>query len=504
MLDSTPEGLKDFAKQVLEANEEAKKDNGNGSGLPSLKSKSPSRKVDLSEPGIETHFSDIGNSARLVKQAGKDLKFCASIGWLIWDTKRYVPDESYQITKFAKRTALSLFDEAKETTDGEKRKVAAKHAVSSQRRERLSALVDLARCELAVSPNQLDADRWLLNVLNGTVDLKTGELLPHKRENLITKICPVEYLPDATSPLWNQFLQRIMDGDETMIRYLQTIAGICLTGDIREQVLFIFYGGGNNGKNVFTDTLRGMMGDYASEAPPDLLVVRKGDPHPTELANLYGRRLVTASEAEEGSKLKIQLIKRLTGDRTINARKMRMDFFEFERTHKMILATNHRPRIKETSHAIWRRIRLVPFKVTIPEDEQDKELTEKLRDEWPGILQWAIRGCLAWQHEGLITPGKVQSATQNYQQEEDPLNEFIEEKCLHSENAFTPRVQLFCEYEDWAKNTGERYTLDRKSFYERLRLRGIQETARKISGKSIRGFIGIGLINKEGEYDNTL
>jgi len=386
-------------------------------------------------------------------------------------------------------------------TDAKRQEWLAKWAVRSQSRDRLGALVDLARCELPIAVEELDSNPWLLNVQNGTVDLRTGDLLPHRREDFITKLAPVRYDPAAACPRWDEFLDRIMGGNQQLISFLQRLAGMCLTGSVSEQYLFIAHGAGANGKSVLLDTLTGLLGDYAGEAPPDLFVVRRSEEHPTEIADLCGKRLVVGSETEEGRSLRTQLLKRLTGNARIKARFMRQDYFEFERTHKMILVTNNRPKISEPTGAVWRRIRLIPFNVIIPPDEQDKTLVEKLKTEWPGILNWALAGCLAWQREGLQFPAEVMGATDNYQQEQDVLAEFIDECCTLSPHAFITRKNLFSSYQNWATTIHDRFPLERNALYERIRRReGISEGQKRINGCPERGYSGIGLRQPEDDY----
>ena len=363
-----------------------------------LKSNRPSP-VESAKNNAPWMCSDMGNADRLVYYHGDKLRYCAPWGkWLIWDGNRWRPDDSTRILHYAKQTALRLWDKCKaigETSIGKCNDL-TKWAAKSQQRDRLSAMADLARCEVAVTPEQLDTDPWLLNCLNGTIDLRTGRLRPHRQTDMISKLAPVRYDDQAECPRWTAFLDRIMDGSDNLIGYLQRIAGLCLTADIREQILPIFYGTGANGKSVFLDTLLGIMGDYGIEAAPGLLILKQGySEHPTEIADLAGRRLVVGWETEEGQHLRIQLIKRLTGNAKIKARYMRQDYFEFDRTFKVILCTNNKPSVQEQTVAVWRRLRLIPFNVTIPENEQDKSLLHKLKCEWSGILRWAVQGCLA-------------------------------------------------------------------------------------------------------------
>lgn len=448
--------------------------------------------------------SDIGNAARFTTAARGRFLWCGQIGkWLRYDGRRWADDNSLAVTRLAKTVALAIYEEARRAAANgdEKAEFLGKWALQSQKRERLAAMVDLARCELSISAAELDSDPWLLNVRNGTVDLRTGKISPHKPEDRISRLAPVDFDPAVKCPLWESVLTTIMAGDNAKITYLQRIFGMCLTGDVREQSLFVFYGTGANGKSVSLDTLVGLMGDYATEAAPDLLVDRQTAEHPCEQADLCGRRLVVASETEEGSRLRVQLVKRLTGNAWIKARFMRQDYFQFPRTHKLVMATNNRPVVREATHAIWRRLKMVPFTVTIPDLQQDKELLTKLRTEWPGILNWAIAGCLAWQAHGLDTPEAVDRATSDYEAEQDLLGDFLSSCCVVGQNAFAPRAEVYRAYLKWATDSGEKFPLDKNRFYERLRHKNFTDGKRRLAGNVTRGFEGIGL--RSELFDNA-
>jgi putative DNA primase/helicase len=443
--------------------------------------------------------TDLGNAQRFARRAAGQARYCGQWGrWIVWKLNRWKMDESLDVLTLAKCTALGIFDEAKAATDPTRQDLLAKWAVKSQSRDRLTAMVDLARPDLAVNVDALDADPFALNVLNGVLDLRTGQLRRHDPRDLFTRLAPVRFHPTAMCPLWDRFIDRIMDHNTALIIYLQRLGGMCLTADISEQGLWLPYGGGANGKTVLTDTWTGILGDYAGEAPPDLLLMRSNPEHPTEIADLCGRRLVVASETDEGRRLRVQLVKRLTGNSRLKARYMRGDYFEFARTHKLILATNNKPIIKETTLAIWRRIKLVPFNVTIPLEEQDRHLADKLRAEWPGVLNWLLRGCLAWQRDGLDTPTEVVAATDTYQAEQDPLAEFFDSCCTFATGVCVPRADLFGRYANWAEQSKEHHPLDRTSFFERVRRRpGVEEARRRVDGRVTRLFSGIGLASAE-------
>ena len=350
---------------------------------------------------VATFCTDTGNAARLVKRHGRDILYCGKWDkWVIWDGTRWKPDDNLEIVRLAKDTALSLYDEAQQAAKKGTDNIGklTQWAARSQERAKVEAMISLAPPECPIMPDKLDADAFLLNVENFTIDLRTGEARPHKQEDLITKLAPVKYDQQAECPRWLQFLSEIFDKDQNIIGYVQRLAGMCCTGDASEQTLHILYGTGANGKSTFTDTLTALLGDYAGEAVPDLLLMKRGSEHPTEIADLCGKRLVIAAETGEGRHLNAEVVKRLTGNARLKARFMRQDNFEFLRTFKLMLTTNNRPRISESTHAIRRRISLIPFNVVIPPEQQDKSLLQKLRGEFPGILNWLIEGCLTWQY----------------------------------------------------------------------------------------------------------
>lgn len=442
-------------------------------------------------------LTDLGNAERLADRHGHELRYGHETGqWLVWSGKRWEIDQKGTVMAKAALTARSIYQEAAKCPDPDRARLVGQWAGKSESRHRLEAMIALAKSQraIAIKSEQLDSEYWLFNVLNGTIDLRTGQLRPHDPADLITKIANTDFRPGAPCPRWHAFLDRVFNCDLALIQFVQRWCGMSLTGDIREQLLVIFYGQGNNGKNVLLDTVCGIMGDYASTAPPELLTVSKQREHPTEIADLWGRRLVIASETEEGASLRLQLIKRLTGDARLKGRFMRQDFFEFPRTHKLILVTNNRPKVSENTEAAWRRIRLIPFNVVVPPEERDPTLIDKLRVEWPGILAWMVQGCLDWQREGLGQPSAVSEATASYRQEEDILAEFLADYCVMSPNSLVSRIGIHRAYQIWTQGTAERQILDRTRLYERLRrLDGVVDAYVMAEGRSVRGFVGIEL-----------
>jgi putative DNA primase/helicase len=338
-----------------------------------------------------------------------------------------------------------------------------KHCLKSEAAPRINAMLDLARSEpgIPILPAEMDRDAWLFNCANGTLELKTGKLREHRREDYITKLCGVEYHPSAKAPLFDQFLRDVFarntpPATADLIRYLQRLFGYCLTGAVTEHILPIFWGTGANGKSTLVNTILAMMGqDFAIKAMRDLFLARKQDNHPAQLARLFGKRLVVCVETEEGGRLDEVLVKELTGADPITARRMREDPWQFNPTHKAILVTNHKPEIRGTDEGIWRRQRLIPFTVCIPENRQDKDLSAKLLGELPGILAWCVRGCLDWQRSGLQTPREVLAATAQYRKEQDVVGAFIAERCRVYPTARCSAAQLYSAYCQWCRQNGE-------------------------------------------------
>ena len=372
------------------------------------------------------------------------------------------------------------------------------HAMASQNTSKLDALVRLARTspKLAISHQELDADPWALNVDNGTLDLRAGRLRPHRREDLITKLAPVAFDLGAACPTWNGFLDRAMGGDAELVDFLQRMSGYALTGDVGEHVLAFCFGGGANGKSTFLSTIHAMLGDYASPAPRGLLFRSRGERHPTELASLHGRRFVTCSEIEDGQAFDEALVKDLTGGDAIECRRMREDFWAFQPTHKLFIAGNHKPTVRGDDEGIWRRMRLVPWVVTIPEAERDTLLPQKLRAELPGILAWAVRGCLAWQAKGLGAPASVRAATDAYRQESDALGEYLRLTVVFEAGATIARKELRESYEAFCHECGAE-PFGAKRFAARLRERSVSDATVRRGARVLDGWKGVRLATED-------
>jgi P4 family phage/plasmid primase-like protien len=429
------------------------------------------------------NLTDLGNAVRLVARHGHDIRWCEAWSkWIVWDGRRWKIDDTLEVHRRAQETVRAMYEEAKaeDDPDPDRRQALAKYAIASESANRLGQMIRCAASQhgIAIRPDQLDTDPWLLNVANGTLDLRTGKLRQYRRENLVTKLCPVEYHVDAKCPAFRKFGATILP-DRGLRDFTQRFLGYALTGDVREDALALFYGEGANGKTTLLNAVADTIGpDYSGSCPPELLVIRRGERHPTELADLFGRRLVVAHETREGDALNESLVKQLTGRDKIKARRMREDFWDFNPTHKLILTTNHKPRVSASDHAIWRRLRLVPFDVRFwnpaaatepgekrpPELRQDKDLPTKLRSEAPGILAWLVRGCLRWQASGLGAPAAVQRATAGYRSEQDIIGAFVEERC----ETGSPKEcrgaagELYKCFRDYLENAGERHVSQRQ------------------------------------------
>lgn len=408
------------------------------------------------------HGTDLGNAERFVKRHGEDVRYCYPWRrWLVWTGRRWERDESGMVHRLAKATVRSIYEEVAAAEDDAERKALVGHATRSEAEPKMRAMLELAKSELPVSPDEIDVDPWLLNTPNGTVDLRTGELRAHRREDLIMKMTGAEYDPEASAPRWIGFLERVMPSEE-LRGFVQRGSGYSATGATSEQCMFISFGGGANGKSTFQEAMAATLGDYSMRTPTETLLAKRPGGVPNDVARLKGARFVSASESEEGRRLAESLVKELTGQDTISARYMRAEWFEFRPTHKLWLSTNHRPEIRGTDNAIWRRIRLIPWAVQIPPTDQDHKLLQKLRAELSGILAWVVRGSLAWQREGLRPPDEVTRATTEFRVEMDLMSAFFNECCELREDEWTYARDLYQAYRWWCVETGERVESQRR------------------------------------------
>lgn len=429
-------------------------------------------------------FSDDALAQRFVDQHANHLRFTAAWGrWHVFDDTRWVEDntlKAFDLVRQSCRAASATTDKPKIATT-----IASAKTVSSV--ERLAK----AFREMAATADQWDADTWALNTPDGVYDLRTGERHPHQAVDYMTKITGVAPDPDCATPIWLRFLDRTAGGDGELIAFLRRMSGYALTGSVSAHALFFLYGTGANGKSTFLNALMGCLGDYHQTSAIETFTATAGDRHPTDLAGLRGARLVTATETEEGRRWAESKIKSLTGGDKIAARFMRQDFFSYTPTFKLIIAGNHKPGLRSVDEAIRRRFHLVPFTTTIPPAERDETLSEQLKAEWPGILAWAIAGCLEWQQCGLAPPEAVQSATAAYLESEDALASWIEEAGDRDPETWESSAVLFRSWKTWADRAGE-HAGSLKKFSQRIEDRGEaigMRKARDSAGR--RGFYGL-------------
>ncbi len=428
-------------------------------------------------------FSEEALALRFSRQYEAELRYVEGWGrWMCWDETRWHGDDTLAVFDRCRAICRRASAECGDAQERAAMKIAAAQTVA--------AIERIARSDRrhAVTIEQWDADPWLLNTPAGTVDLRTSELHDHRREEYLTKITAAG--PGGDCPIWLGFLDRISDANTELQEFLQRVIGYCLSGSTREHALFFLYGTGANGKSVFLSTIAGLLGDYAKTAPASAFTASNAEQHPTDVAGLRGARFVTAIETEDGRWWAEAKIKSLTGGDRITARFMRQDFFEYLPQFKLLVAGNHKPGLRNVDEAIRRRLQLIPFTVTIGEQERDPDLAEKLKTEYPGILRWAIEGCLAWQRDGLNSPDIVRSATSDYLAAEDAIGRWIEDRCLLGDDYWTAGAALFADWQQWSDRTGERPGTQ-KRFTQGLQARSIQSERSGPSGT--RGFVGIAL-----------
>ncbi|KAA0242502.1 MAG: DNA primase [Candidatus Brocadia sp. AMX2] len=423
--------------------------------------------------------TDLGNAKRLVSQHGDVIRYYyARKKWLTWDGKTWSIDNNGQILRLAKKTVHNIYQEAYLASDPDISKRLGKWGAKSQGKDKITAMVSLAESEeeIPIQPDELDTNPYLLNCLNGTIDLRTGDLKPHDPKDFITKIIRVEYDPAAQCPQWLEFLEMIFNWNYDLIRFIQRAVGYSLTGDTSEQCLFLPYGLGENGKSSFIDAISTLLGDYAQAADFETFLTKKNDGGTrNDIARMQGRRFISAVETEGERRLAEVLVKQLTGGDTITARFLYGEFFDFKPEFKLWLACNHKPNIKGTDHAIWRRIKLIPFNVKIPKEKRilKSKVMEMFTKEFPGILAWAVQGSLEWRRGGLQTPEEVQNATNHYREEMDVIGAFLAECCILTPEVKSKASDLYGAYKNWCEAGGE-YILSQRSFGLRLTERGLE------------------------------
>ena len=450
--------------------------------------------------GDSPNLTDLGNAKRLVRLFQNELLYCPTHGsWYVYDETKWRRDNDGGVFRRAKTAVGTVFAEAEAETNPNRQTELRRHGMRSESSRAINAMVSLASTEyeLCVPSERLDGDPWLFNVANGTLDLRTGLLSDHDRTDYITKASPIEWRVDAECPLWDDFISYAMEGDDEVVEFLHRFFGYCLTGLVTEQVLLFMEGTGGNGKTTALLMLMHVLGDYGIQGAPGLLMAKHGESHPTEVADLEGTRFVANAEVEKGKPFAESLIKQLTGSDPIRARRMRQDFYQFEPTHKLCIAANHRPIIKGNDEGIWRRVIRIPWNKQIPPEKRDPFFFDKLKAEAPGILRKMVEGCLAWQKHGLQPPAKVTLATDEYREEMDVLADFMEERCFRGEQHTVGQKDLYLAYADWCEDLRQK-AQNYRLFNRQLKERNFKTQVIKYAGRSTRVWRGLSLRTAKG------
>ena len=456
--------------------------------------KSVSEVQAATEAVLPVMYSEMALTWRVVKQHRLNLRYMPEQGkFLFWDSTRWrfddrglVPSEIRKICSAASAEALKKIDDKRSAE-----RAATRLASGRTVREVISLLKPVQ--ELVLSAAEADQNPWQLNTPTGTVDLKTGMLKKNDPDDLICKITSVGPV-DTDCISWIRFLKQATYDDNQLIAYLQRLCGYALTGLASEQMLAFVWGPGGNGKGVFQNTIMKILGEYATNAGSEVFMSSRMERHPTELAGLQGARLVVASEIDESSRWNESRVKSLTGGDPIRARFMRQDFFTFIPQFTLMIFGNHKPQLRNIDDAIRRRMHLVPF--THKPEIVDTGLEDRLKEEWPGILSWMIKGCLEWQWQGLLPPPVVLDATEEYFQQEDKIGNWIEECCVVNQEEFTTTSELFNSWSGWCQNNNE-YTGSKNRFAKRLVERGFSRGQDAGRSTRTRGFFGISVVEYE-------
>jgi putative DNA primase/helicase len=436
------------------------------------------------------NFTEMGNKERMFDLFGENIRFSAALGFTVWNGIKWVPDGVGRVSSLASDTIKSIYEEASnilleasETDDEEERKRLAgiaekltRWGKASETLKMVNSMVGLLKNDqrIQLDVSMFDSNPYLFNFANGTVDVRTAKIYPHKRDDYLTMSVPFNYNPDAKAPVFMQFLRDIMLNREELISYLQKAFGLCMTADASEQVWFLLLGSGENGKSTLLEAIGHALGEYAQalESSSITELKRNGSSATPDLASLRGKRLVRVSETNKGAKLDSELIKKMTGQDTNMARHLYRDPFTFKYTHKLFLFTNHEPIVEDASVGFWRRVRKIPFDYRVTPDKKDKQLTTKLESEVEGILAWMVCGYLLKQKEGIEVPQIVASATQKYQEEQDILGTYIRTHCIVDASHKVKASIFRSAYNTWLEEEMGMKTVSRPKLNREMQDRG--------------------------------
>ena len=449
----------------------------------------------------DIHTTDSGNAEVIAKLYGARLRYDhARKGWLVWNGHYWKADELCSVEQMALKAARERLKASADIEEESIRKKQANWAIMSEDRRRIKAALEMAASmkPLATIRSDFDQEPYLLCCENGVVNLKTGDFRPGKPSDMISMSTGINYNPNADSPLWESTVAEVFDHNPEMIHFFQKAIGYSITGSTKEQKVFFNVGHGENGKGVLMNTIYGMLGDYAANTPFSTFLAssRDGDRIPNDIAALFGKRLVMASEVKEFSTLNEASIKSLSGGDPVSARFMRGEWFTFQPRFKIWLSVNHRPKIRDNSNGMWRRIRVLEFERTFSGENRDDDLPDKLREEYPGILNWAIQGSLMWQREGLKEPEKILQATNAYRTEMDVISLFLEDCTVNEEEIQVGSAALFEAYMRWCDQNNE-FKMTHTMFGRKMGELGFEKKRVTINGGKKMGYLGIGLLHEE-------
>lgn len=404
-------------------------------------------------------FDDTGNARRFLDKYDDNIRYSyTNKCWYYFNGSNWQIDNTGYMKRLADKVIKDMEKELVHA-DEEIREAFEKHIRKTRNTNGKTNMLKEAEHNAAILLEDFDNKKHLFNCESGTVNLHTGEIREHIKEDFLTKCNSIEYSKEAQCPRWKKFLSEIFSDNKELIDYIQKAVGYSLTGSTKEQCVFILYGTGNNGKSVFIDIVNEIMGSYAKNIRPETLMARKfgmtGGEASADIAMLKGARLVTTTEPEEGARFNEGLLKQLTGEDKITARHLYKDFFEYVPEFKLWMATNHKPIVRGSDFGIWRRLHLIPFLVTIPKEKVDKRLKYKLKQELQGILNWAIEGCLKWQEEGLEKPKAVQEASDEYKTEMNVVQRFLDECTKELKGQTVGASHLYKAYKHWASENSE-------------------------------------------------
>jgi putative DNA primase/helicase len=439
----------------------------------------PKPTADDGAPRIRA-FTDLGNTERFLDRHKDSFRYTAGKGWYSFDGTRWVPESDSAVMQAAWETVRAIGDEPEaplpEGHKGRPPLTPRKWMRQSEAGARLAAMVSLVKHApgIAVKEEAFDQHDWLFNCQNGTIDLKTGTLHPHDRSQLLSTISPVKFDPRATCPEWLRFLEKVMQGDQELVSFLQRLAGYTMSGSTVEQAFVVNFGLGQNGKSAYLDVLKRVMGGYADTTAFSTFAEKKSGGIPNDVAGIAKARMVVASEGERTTKLAEAMIKTLTGNEVMSARFLHKEFFSFRPRFTIYLQSNHRPIITGTDKGLWRRVRMIGWNYTFSDSEVNKNWPEQeFEAESPGILKWMVEGCLSYRKMGLAEPEAVKAAIAQYRDGEDVLGRWLKEECtVHPSVGDAPAGGLYAVYKNWAQASGEQAIRDR-DFRAELIKRGI-------------------------------